>query len=82
MAVMFNELTVAELFQEAGTAALLYYKECTDPNFPHRDIFPIGFLESKPVALRYRVHAIQQNLDRILEIAKELEDGQHNTTTG
>jgi hypothetical protein len=76
---LFKDLTIPELFQKAGGAALFYYKECTDPAFPNRA--PIGSLESKPAALRYRVKAVQQHLDRILEIAKELEDGQHNTTT-
>jgi hypothetical protein len=81
MTKLFKDLTIAEHFQNAGGAALFYYKECTDPNFPGRDEFPIGSLETKPAALRYRVQAVQQHLDRILEIAKEIEDGQHNTTT-
>lgn len=69
----FNELTIADLFGQAADASFLYYHECTDPDFPGRDQFPIGTLEKSPEALRYRVRAIQQNLDRILELADEMD---------
>ena len=77
----FDELTIAELFYAAANTAHLYYKECTDPDYPDRHLFPLGLLESNPVALRFRVEAVQQNLDRILELAKEIDNGRHNTTT-
>lgn len=68
----FKELTIAELFENAANSANLYYLECTDPDYPNRDVFPIGTLEKKASAMRYRVGVVQQNLDRILELVNEI----------
>lgn len=61
----FNDYTVKELFQEASSAAWLY---ANDPQ--------IEEIAVKPAALRYRVRAVQQFLDRLKVIANDVEFGE------
>lgn len=68
----FKDMTVEQIFNNIKTAAAVYEAEC-NKTFPGSEDLPP--LETSPGGLLYRARVIGQFVDRLEEIAEELENG-------
>lgn len=57
----YNDYTITQLFESIAISAGMYAREGAD-------------IDKKPKAIQYRASVIQQDVTRLLELAKELEN--------